>query len=218
MKRRYLLLVVLLPVLFLISTGFIQKDENGNTFASRWFKVQADTYVAPTLEEIIYDFPNGFNSLMLGSSYAGFKEALAFSESSGNYFAINRLGYKGRYQFGTSALKWVGVKNTNQFLKSPALQERAMDALIARNKYVLRDYINAFDGKTVAGHKVTESGLIAAAHLCGAGNVKKFLDSDGMFIFEDGNKVPLTSYLTRFGDYDTSVILANANANVSVNL
>lgn len=213
MKRRYLLLVVLLPALFLISTGFIQKDKNGNTIASRWFKIQAETYVTPTLEEIVYDFPSGFNSPIVGTSYAGFKEALAFSESSGNYFVTNRLGYKGRYQFGASALKWVGVKDSKEFLRSPLLQERAMDALIAKNKFVLRDYISTFEGKIIGGHKVTESGLIAAAHLCGAGNVKKFLDSDGEFIFSDGNNIPLTAYLSRFGDFDTSVILANANAS-----
>ncbi|KKN02186.1 hypothetical protein LCGC14_1120300 [marine sediment metagenome] len=34
----------------------------------------------------------------LGSSYIGFKEALAFKESSGNYFIINTLGYLGKYQ------------------------------------------------------------------------------------------------------------------------
>lgn len=212
MKRRYLLLVVLLPVLFLISTGCIVNDTSGNTFAARWFKVQAETYVAPTLDAVVYDFPAGFNSLELGQSYAGFKEALAFSESSGNYFAINRLGYKGRYQFGTSTLKWVGVTNAKEFLKSPELQESAFDALVAKNKFVLRDYISAFEGKTIGGYKVTESGLIAAAHLCGAGNVKKFLDTGGENVFADANNVLLTSYLSRFGDFDTSVISADATA------
>ena len=36
----------------------------------------------------------------LGSSYIGFKEALAFKESQGNYFITNTLGYLGKYQFG----------------------------------------------------------------------------------------------------------------------
>ncbi len=216
MKRRYLLLGVLLPVLFVITTGFIVKDENGNTFAAQWFKNQAETYVAPTLEDIVFDFPAGFNSPMLGYSYAGFKEALAFSESSGNYFAVNRLGYKGRYQFGKSALQWVGVKSANDFMKSPELQESAMDALVAKNKFVLRNYITAFNGKTIGGHMVTESGLIAAAHLCGAGNVMKFLDSDGEYIFADANNVPLTSYLKRFGNFDTSVVSADASARADL--
>lgn len=211
MKRRYLLLVVLLPVVFVISTGFIVNDDTSDAIAARWFKTQATTFVSPTLD-IVHDFPAGYNSLMLGKSYAGFKEALAFSESSGNYFAVNRLGYKGRYQFGASTLKWVGVTNAKEFLKSPALQESAFDALVARNKFVLRDYISAFEGKTIGGQKVTESGLIAAAHLCGAGNVKKFLDTEGEFVFADANKVPLTSYLNRFGDFDISVVPANASA------
>ncbi len=216
MKRRYLLLVVLLPVVLTISSGFIIKDDEGNAIAAQWFKKQAETLVTPTLEEIVHDFPGGFNSPMIGSSYIGFKEALAFSESSGNYFAVNRLGYKGRYQFGKSALKWVGVKSANTFLNTPALQESAFDALVAKNKYVLRDYINAFDGKIIGGFEVTESGLIAAAHLCGAGNVKKFLDSDGEYIFADANNVPLTSYLSRFGNFDTSVIPADASARATL--
>lgn len=216
MKRRYLLLVVLLPVALTISSGFIIKDDEGNAIAAQWFKKQAETLVTPTLEEIVHDFPGGFNSPMIGSSYIGFKEALAFSESSGNYFAVNRLGYKGRYQFGKSALKWVGVKSANTFLNTPALQESAFDALVAKNKYVLRDYINAFDGKIIGGFEVTESGLIAAAHLCGAGNVKKFLDSDGEYIFADANNVPLTSYLSRFGNFDTSVIPADASARATL--
>ncbi|WP_035334031.1 hypothetical protein [Dokdonia sp. PRO95] len=216
MKRRYLLLVVLLPVLFIISTGFIVKDDNGNAIAAMWFKNQADTFVTPTLESFVPDFPGGFNSPVLGTSYIGFKEALAFSESSGNYFAVNRLGYKGRYQFGQSTLKWVGVDSARDFMNSPAMQESAFDALVARNKYVLREYITAFDGKTIGGHKVTESGLIAAAHLCGAGNVKKFLDSGGEDVFADANNVPLTSYLSRFGNFDTSIIPANASAKATL--
>ena len=216
MKRRYLLLVVLLPVLFVISTGFIVKNNNGNTLAALWFKNQAETFVAPTLESFVHEFPGGFNSPVLGTSYTGFKEALAFSESSGNYFAVNSLGYKGRYQFGNSTLKWVGVDSARDFMNSPAMQESAFDVLVAKNKFVLREYINAFDGKTIGGFKVTESGLIAAAHLCGAGNVMKFLDSGGEDVFADANNVPLTSYLSRFGNFDTSIIRANATAKVAL--
>lgn len=209
-------MIVLLPVVFVMSAGFIVKDDSGNAIAARWFKNQAETYVAPTLNSVVNTFPAGFNSLELGKSYMGFKEALAFSESSNNYFAVNRLGYKGRYQFGNTTLDWVGVENAKEFLNTPLLQERAFDALVAKNKYVLRDHIAAYVGKTVGGLKVTESGLVAAAHLVGAGNVKKFLDTEGEYVFADANNVPVTRYLTKFGGYDTSVIPADASARADL--
>ena len=216
MKRRHLVIIVLLPVLLIVSTGFIVKSRGGNTLAALWFKHQAENFVAPSLESTSYNFPGGFNSPVLGTSYTGFKEALAFSESKGNYFAVNSHGYKGRYQFGASTLEWVGVDSSKDFLNSPALQEKAFDALVAKNKFALRKYINTFEGKTIGGFKVTESGLIAAAHLCGVGNVMKFLDSGGEYIFTDGNNVPLTSYLSRFGNFDTSIVPADASAKVAL--
>jgi len=179
------------------------------------FSFEPSLFDVPSIEEVRSDFPGGHNSYALGNTYLGFKEALAFSESSGNYFAVNRLGYKGRYQFGKSALKWVGVKSSKQFMKSPLLQEAAFDALVAKNKFVLRNYIATYKGKIIGGVKVTESGLIAAAHLCGAGNVKKFLETNGKHIFADANNVPLTKYLDHFKDYDTSTVPADANARVS---
>jgi hypothetical protein len=42
-----------------------------------------------------------------------------------------------------------------------------------------------FGSKTINGIKVTESGILAAAHLSGAGNVKKFLRSNGSHSFSD---------------------------------
>ena len=70
----------------------------------------------------------------LGSSFIGFKEALAFKESSGNYFVTNTLGYLGKYQFGIGTLKLVGISNTSNFLNDPILQEKAFETNIARNK------------------------------------------------------------------------------------
>lgn len=211
MKRRYILLLVLLPVAFMTFSGFTMN--NSKTIAD--FSFEPSLFDVPSIEEVRSDFPGGHNSLTLGKTYLGFKEALAFSESSGNYFAVNRLGYKGRYQLGKSALKWVGVKSSKQFMKSPLLQEAAFDALVAKNKFVLRNHIATYNGKIIGGVKVTESGLIAAAHLCGAGNVKKFLETNGKYIFADANNVPLTKYLNHFKDFDTSTVPANANATVS---
>ncbi len=167
-----------------------------------------------------YDYEVNLNSQdsvpFLGKSFLGFSYDLGFSESSGNYRAVNRLGYLGKYQFGRSTLNWVGIYNTSRFLNSPLLQEKAFEALISKNKWVLRDYIDEFVGQTINGVKISESGLVAAAHLGGAGNVIKFLDSKGETVFRDANHVPITRYMKRFVDYDLSQILPDNNARATL--
>ena len=76
----------------------------------------------------------------------------------------------GRYQFGKSTLKTLKIKVTKEeFLNNPDLQEEAMKKLLLYNKKHLQKYINRFDGQVINGILVTESGLLAAAHLGGAG-------------------------------------------------
>ena len=155
-------------------------------------------------------------SPLLKKDFQGFKEALAFKESGGNYFSVNTFGYLGKYQFGSETLKLVGVYNTDMFLESPVLQEEAFLANTKRNKWILRNYIQKFNGKTVAGIEVTESGILAAAHLAGPGSVKKFLRSYGKQNFKDGYGSTLSSYMETFSGYDTSQVEANRTAKVSI--
>ncbi|WP_422105014.1 peptidoglycan-binding protein LysM [Winogradskyella sp.] len=148
----------------------------------------------------------------LGKSFEGFKEALAFKESRGDYFTVNTLGYLGKYQFGSETLKLLGIYNPNQFLYNPELQEKAFMANASRNKWVLRKDIKRFDGKLIGGVKVTESGILAAAHLAGPGSVKKFLRSYGSDNFADAYGTTVKYYMKRFSGYDTSVIAPNKKA------
>ena len=114
-----------------------------------------------------------------GKFFIGFKEAIAFKESQGKYKKINTLGYMGKYQFGKETLKSIGIKDSLAFLNNPKMQEKAFVALISKNKWELKDEINRYSGKIVGGVKVTESGILAAAHLGGAGSVKRFLHTNG---------------------------------------
>ncbi|WP_026755857.1 hypothetical protein [Sediminibacter sp. Hel_I_10] len=148
----------------------------------------------------------------LGKSYNGFKEALAFKESRGDYFTVNTLGYLGKYQFGAETLKLIGIYNPNQFLYNPQLQEKAFLANAARNKWILRKDIKRFVGKTVDGIKVTESGILAAAHLAGPGTVKKYLRSNGNYNFSDAYGSSVKHYMKKFSGYDTSFIVAEKRA------
>ena len=148
----------------------------------------------------------------LGKSYLGFKEALAFKESRGNYFTVNDLGYLGKYQFGAETLKLLGVYNPEYFLYTPELQEKAFLANSERNKWILRKDISRFVGKEIHGVAITESGILAAAHLAGPGSVKKFLRSFGGDNFSDAYGTSISSYMKRFSGYDTSFIKANKRA------
>lgn len=148
----------------------------------------------------------------LGNSYNGFKEALAFKESRGNYFSVNTLGYLGKYQFGAETLKLIGIYNPNQFLYNPELQEKAFLANAERNKWILRKDIKRFDGKTINGVLVTESGILAAAHLAGPGSVKRYLRSSGSHNVSDAYGSSVRYYMKKFAGYDTSFVQADKRA------
>src|SRR5690606_20634031 len=143
-------------------------------------------------------------SPFLGKAYLGFREAVAFKESRGNYRVINDFGYVGKYQFGIETLKLIGIYNVDQFLYNPELQEKAFMANAQRNKYVLRNDISRFEGKSISGILITESGILAAAHLAGPGSVKKFLRSYGNETFSDAFGSSIRFYMKKFSGYDTS--------------
>ena len=86
-------------------------------------------------------------SPLLDKSYVGFKEALGFKESGGKYACVNTLGQLGKYQFGANTLKLIGIYNTQEFINSPELQEKAFLANAKRNKWILRRDIKNFVGK-----------------------------------------------------------------------
>ena len=151
----------------------------------------------------------------LGKSFEGFKEALAFKESRGNYFTVNTLGYLGKYQFGAETLKLIGIYNPNQFLYNPELQEKAFYANAERNKWILRKDIKRFVGKEIGGIKITESGILAAAHLAGPGSVKKYLRSFGSNNKSDAYGSTVKHYMKKFSGYDTSIVTPNKEAKVS---
>lgn len=154
--------------------------------------------------------------LYLGNSYVAFKEAIAFKESQGNYRAVNTLGYMGKFQFGVTTLELLGIKNSDLFLKTPALQEKVFLANTKRNKWVLRRDIKRFVGKKIDGIRITESGILAAAHLAGPGNVKRYLRSYGALGFKDAYGTDIPSYMHKFSGYDTSFVVAQKKPKLGV--
>lgn len=150
----------------------------------------------------------------IGNAYIGFKEAVAFKESRGKYGVVNSLGYLGKYQFGIGTLELVGIYNPDYFLSNPQLQERAFKTNIARNKWILRKDIEKYDGLKIGNIHITESGIIAAAHLAGPGNVKKYLRSLGAHDVNDDYGSSISHYLKYFSGYDISMIMPKRNAKI----
>jgi hypothetical protein len=179
-----------------------------------WFfttKNEINLYLFPALEATDYTH---LNTPFSGKSFTGFKEAIAFRESQGKFKIINSLGYMGKYQFGRTTLNTIGISNTAAFLNNPNLQEKAFVALLSINKSELQSEIEKFDGTVVSGIQITESGILAAAHLGGAGSVKKFFKSKGTRANRDGFGTSIKSYLRKFSGYDTSVIIADSTAKI----
>ena len=130
-----------------------------------------------------------------------FLYAIGHQESGNRYFVVNRFGYMGKYQFGKSTLRTLKIKVTKEaFLNSPDLQEYAMQQNLLHNKKKLQKYIDRFDGCLIDGILITESGILAAAHLGGPGSVKKYFRSGK--VAKDGNGVKITNYMQRFSGYE----------------
>ena len=129
---------------------------------------------------------------------------VGFRESGNRYTVTNKWGYMGKYQFGRSTLKGLGFKVTKEeFLSNPQLQEEAMLALLLHNKKRLQKYIDVFDGQTINGILITESGILAAAHLGGQGSVKRYFKNGK--VFKDGLGTKITMYMAQFSGYDINL-------------
>ena len=210
MKKWSCIICPLIMILVLVSFGFTTKSE---VKVPEILKVKEPTLVLfpknRTIENSSFLTPP-----FLGSCYTGFKEALAFKESQGNYFIINTLGYLGKYQFGIGTLQLMGVYSATKFINDPSLQEKVFYTNVSRNKWILRKYIKYFVGKKVKGIEITESGILAAAHLAGPGNVMQYLYSNGRKDVRDAYGTSLADYLKKFSGYDISDISPIRNPKV----
>lgn len=136
--------------------------------------------------------------------HEAFLSKLGNFESGNDYKKVNRFGYLGRYQFGQQALEQVGINVTKkEFLNNPELQELAMHRLMQHNDSTLDKLIQKYEGKTLHGVKITRSGVLAAAHLGGATNVKTWFRKGKDF--EDANGTSITKYMNIFSGYSLNL-------------
>jgi len=212
MKKNLVQITLIVVVSVMVATSFSFRKVDLSVYRTDGLKLSY--YVPNQDDELVIEEVEQMYSLFLGKTYVGFKEALGFKESRGDYTTVNKYGYLGKYQFAKSTLSLIGVHNPDDFMVDANLQEKAFKANTSRNKWILRRDIKRFAGKYVGGVKVTESGILAAAHLGGAGNVKKFLRSGGVDAFEDAFGTSIRYYLKKFSGYDTSLIVPDRKAKV----
>ena len=159
-----------------------------------------------------------------------FLEDLGARESGGNYKAFNKYGYAGKYQMGEAALidagyykktsgkfnnDWTGiftgrdgVKSIKDFLNNPVAQENAQIIFKKRQWGDLKAVgANNYVGKVINGYTITPSGLLAGAHLKGAGSVIKYLKSNGNIVEKDAFGTSVETYMKRFAGYDVKEII-----------
>jgi hypothetical protein len=143
-----------------------------------------------------------------------FLVALGLRESSGDPHALNSYGYIGKYQFGRSALKDVGLDSITymKFMRNKAifpeeLQDSAVVVLMKLNEDRMSDLIDKYEFTIINGIYITRAGLLAAAHLAGAGGVRSFLRSKGDYDPADGYGTKLSSYLKEFSGYNIDLAM-----------
>lgn len=159
-----------------------------------------------------------------------FLNDLGAKESAGNYKAFNKYGYAGKYQMGEPALidagyyqkpsrrfnnDWSGiftgkdgVNSIQDFLNNAKAQENAQ--IIFKKKqwgYLKALGAHNYIGLVINGFVITPSGLLAGAHLKGAGSVINYLKSNGKNISKDGFGTSIETYMREFANYDVSEII-----------
>jgi hypothetical protein len=132
----------------------------------------------------------------------------------------------GAYQMGYAALadagfvekqddvtdpKWtayaqsLGVASKVDFLKNKAAQDVAFKRWMKKNDNYLQNY-KTYIGQTIHATGVgdvyiTESGLLAVAHLLGHKDVEEFLKSGGKTDQSDDNNIHVSEYMAQFAGY-----------------
>ena len=140
-----------------------------------------------------------------------------------------KYGYAGKYQMGEAALvdsgyyskisrkynnDWTGVflgkdgvNSISDFLNNPKAQENAQ-ILFKKKQWGYLKAVGAISylGLFINGYEITPSGLLAGAHLKGAGSVIQYLQSRGKNISKDAFGTSIESYMQQFANYDVSQI------------
>lgn len=129
-----------------------------------------------------------------------FLRLLSLKESQGRHNVVSKNGYLGLYQFHPRTLREVGMDvSRKRFLRSKKLQDSAMIAYLSKNRHLLRKEILKYSGRKIKGKPITESGILAGAHLAGPDRVRYFL-RHGRDV-SDSNGARISYYIRKFSGY-----------------
>ncbi len=159
-------------------------------------------------------------------TYEEFLEDLGFKESSGDYTKVNSIGFLGKYQFGEDALtdlgyylgdntgrndwkgQWTGkdgINSKQDFLNNGPVQEKIVRAWfdLLWNSRIKSLNLQKYEGQILNDAPITITGMLAASHLVGPGDLKKYLLSGGTIDRADDNGVKASEYMVKFGSYES---------------
>lgn len=157
-------------------------------------------------------------------TYKDYMSKIGDIESTNNYQCVNEYGYMGRYQMGSLALieagymdsnnNWteyagsMGVYSRDTFLNSSTAQD---DAFYRFNRkqwtYIVNYGLDSYIGKefNATGVTITPSGLLAACHLVGVGDMNNaFINGTNPV---DANGTQASRYMELLYDYDISEVM-----------
>ena len=127
---------------------------------------------------------------------------LAFHESRNVVDTVNKFGYIGLFQFGQIAINHLKLGFTvEEFRNNPSVFTESQQIVGLKrytnyNRRQLRNYIKRYKNTYYKGVYITEYGILAAAHLGGAGGVKRFFNEG--YVAKDKNGTTIIKYLELF--------------------
>jgi hypothetical protein len=167
----------------------------------------------------------------MARTYKDYIAAIRQYESNGNYKSLNsKYGFAGAYQIVEDNLQrigyykqdatpkkndWIGswtgkngISSLSEFLNNPAAQDKVFLEL---QQWVWKTGFTDFNvkpyiGQTINGVTITESGLLAGAHLVGSPALLKYLSSQGSNTPADPYGTPVSKYIEMFNGYDVGPV------------
>lgn len=122
-----------------------------------------------------------------------FRKLLAQAESGCNPMCVSKSGYyRGLYQIGRAAAQDADI--SYDYLLDSSYSEIALIKVMQRNKELLGDYSH-YLGKVIDSVRVTEAGILAAAHLRGHVYARKWLETNGKINGKDANGTSVKDYM-----------------------
>jgi len=204
-----LLYPILITLYFLSMVCYIAYLDTEKTNLKNDNKILADSLMIArdSANTLIMTSDSLIEELKRTKDFYNFLYDIADRESGINQYSTNKYGMMGLFQFSPKTLRFLGLEvNRRTYLSDVDLQVNSMISYMKFNKVRLSRYIKKYDGKKYRGVHITESGLLAGAHLVGAGGVIEFFDRQGKYNMCDANNVHVSTYIRDFSGHNMALL------------